>query len=217
MGKMAGVTIEQARTLLECVVGPEDIVAKVPELGFADVNALLKANGLSTIPPLPSEEKLALAKEQKKALIFRVSRDGSGKEINLLYLKERFGGLIYSSWFTKHSFPFVSEPLVTGWALVDLDPLPNSTEKTLQEQQSYAEGKSARLKSPAADAYDLLVTYRVTGKFFRGPALNGRTSALVENEPVKISHFDKAGMCISTGWGKTVKHAEIGAATELIV
>lgn len=210
-------TMEQARSLMEVVIGPDELMAKVPELGFASLEALLQANGLSEIPPLPPEEKLQMAKEQKKALIFRVGRDGAGKEVNLVYLKERFGGLIYSSWYTKQPFPFAIEPLVTGWALVDLDPLPNSTEKTYQEQIKYAEGKGARLKSPAADAYDLLVTYRVTGKFFRGPAVNGRTSAIVAEEPVKISHFDKAGMCISTGWGKTVKHAEIGAATELIL
>ena len=106
---------------------------------------------------------------------------------------------------------------MVGWALVDLDPLPSSTEKTLEEQISYAEGMSARHKMPVADVYDLLVTYRVAGKFFRGSPLNGRTAAVVNEEPVKISHFDKMGMCISTGWGKTVKDAEIGAATELIL
>lgn len=210
-------TIKQARGLIERVMGPEELVAKVPEFGFANLQALLQANGLKEIPPLPAEEKLQMAKEQKKALIFRVGRDGAGKEINLVYLKERFGGLIYSSWYTKQSFPFAIEPLAAGWALVDLDPLPSSTDKTFQEQLHYAEGKSARLKSPVADAYDLLVAYRVTGKFFRGPAVNGRTSAVVLEEPIKISHFDKAGMCISTGWGKTVKHVEIGAATELIL
>ena len=213
---MPEVTVAKARELLEVVIGPEELVAKVPEFRFANLQAVLQANGLSEIPPLPTEEKLLLAKEQNKALIFRIARDGAGKEANLVYLKERFGGLIYSSWYTKQPLPFALEPLKTGWALVDLDPLPSSSEKTLQEQISYAEGKGALLKSPAADAYDLLVTYRVTGKFFRGPAVNGRTSAVITEEPVKISHFDKAGMCISTGWGKTVKSAEIGAATELM-
>jgi hypothetical protein len=60
-----------------------------------------------------------------------------------------------------------------------------------------------------------LVVYRATGKFFRGAPLNGRTAAKVLEEPVKISHFDKTGLAISTGWGKTVRSVEIGAATEL--
>ncbi len=214
---MSEVTLEEARETLEVVIGPEDIAAKVPEFGFGSTEKLLKANGLSKVPLLPSEEKLKLAKEQKKALIFRIAKDDSGKAINLLYLKERFGGLIYSSWYTKKSYPFAEEPLATGWVLVDLDPLPNSTEKTLDEQISYAEEQKARLKTPVADTYDLLVTYRVTGKYFRGSLHNGRTGTIVDNEPVKISHFDKGGMCISTGWGKTVKHTEIGATTELII
>jgi hypothetical protein len=212
---MSQMTIEKARGMLEVVIGPEDLVAKVPELGFKSLETLLTANGLSKTPPLPSEEKFNLAKEQKKALIFRVARDGAGKGVNLVYLKERFGGLIYSSWFTKQPFPFAVEPLATGWVFTDLDMLPSSTEKTFEEQLAYVQEKGSRFKIPAADVYDLLVAYRVTGKFFRGVALNGRTSATVAEEPVKISDFDKAGMCISTGWGKTVKHAEIGAATEL--
>lgn len=214
---MSQMTLEKAREMLEVVVGPEDLVAKVPELGFKSLETLLSANGLSKVPPLPSEEKFNLAKEQKKALIFRMARDGAGKEVNLAYLKEHFGGLIYSSWFTKQPFPFALEPLTTGWVFTDLDPLPSSTEKTFEEQLAYVQEKGSRLKIPAADAYDLLVAYRVTGKFFRGAPLNGRTSAIVAEEPVKISHFDKAGMCVSTGWGKTVKHVEIGAATELIL
>jgi len=212
---MSQMTIEKAREMLEVVVGPEDLVAKVPELGFKNLQALLSANGLSKIPVLPSEEKLNLAKEQQKALIFRIARDGAGKEVNLAYLKERFGGLIYSSWFTKQPLPFAAEPLTTGWIFTDLDPLPSSTDKTLEEQLAYVKEKGSQLKTPAADAYDLLVAYRVTGKFFRGSPLNGRTSTMIAEEPVKISHFDKAGMCISTGWGKTVKSVEIGAATEL--
>lgn len=214
---MSQMMLEKAREMLEVVVGPEDLVAKVPELGFGSLEALLSANGLSKVPALPSEEKFNLAKEQKKALIFRVARDGAGKEVNLVYLREHFGGLIYSSWFTKQPFPFAVELLTTGWVFTDLDPLPSSAEKTFQEQLAYAQEKGSRLKTPAADAYDLLVAYRVTGKFFRGVPLNGRTSAIVAEEPVKISHFDKAGMCISTGWGKTVKHTEIGAATELVL
>jgi hypothetical protein len=214
---MPEVTLEKVRQMLEVVIGPEDIALKVPEFGFGNMEKLLKANGLSKVPPLPSEDKLKLAQEQKKALIFRVGKDDAGKAIHLLYLKERFGGLIYSSWYTKKPFPFAEEPLTTGWVLVDLDPLPSSTEKTLDEQISYAEGQKARLKTPVADAYDLLVTFRVTGKYFRGSLHNGRTRTMVDNEPVKISHFDKGGMCISTGWGKTVKHTEIGAATELVL
>ena len=212
---MSQMTIEKAREMLEVVIGPEDLVAKVPELGFKNLQALLSANSFSKIPPLPSEEKLNLAREQKKALIFRVARDGTGKEVNLAYLKERFGGLIYSSWFMKQPLPFAIEPLAAGWVFTDLDPLPSSAEKTFQEQLAYVQEKGSRLKIPAADAYDLLVAYRVTGKFFRSAPLNGRTSAIIAEEPVKISHFDKAGMCISTGWGKTVKSVEIGAATEL--
>ncbi len=214
---MSEVTLEDARGWLDLVIGPEDIVAKVPELQFKGKEALLKTNGLSGIPPLPSKENCLLAKEQKKALIFRVGRDGTGKEINLIILKERFGGLIYSSWYMNPPAPFALEPLATGWALVDLDPMPNSPEKTLEEQLTLAKEKNVALKTPAADAYDLLVAYKVTGTFFRGAPLNGRTGAIVAEEPVKISHFDKAGMCISTGWGHTVKSPEIGAATELIL
>lgn len=214
---MLEVTLEDARGWLDLVIGPEDIVAKVPELKFDGKDGLLKANGLSGIPPLPSKENCLLAKEQKKALIFRVGRDGTGKEINLITLKERFGGLIYSSWYVNPPAPFALKPLATGWALVDLDPMPNSPEKTLEEQLALAKEKGVVLKTPAADAYDLLVTYKVTGRFFRGVPLNGRTGVIVAEEPVKISHFDKAGMCISTGWGHTVKSVEIGAATELIL
>ena len=214
---MSQMTIEKAREMLEVVVGPEDLVAKVPEFGFKNLEALLSANGLPKAPALPSGETFNLAKDQKKALIFRVKRDGAGKDVNLGYLKERFGPLIYSSWFTKQPFPFAVEPLAAGWVFTDLDPLPSSVEKTLEEQVAYVKEKGSRLKSPAADAYDLLVAYRVTGKFFRGSPLNGRTNAIIAEEPVKISHFDKAGMCISTGWGKTVKSVEIGAATELVI
>jgi hypothetical protein len=214
---MPAVTLDEARKLLEWVIGPEDLVAKVPELKFTSLEALLAANGLKGIPPPPSKEKCLEAKGQKKALIFRVGKDADRKEVNLAYLKERFGGLIYSTWYLNPPASFALELVSTGWALVDLDPLPGSTEKTYQEQLAFAQEKGTRLKSPAADAYDLLVTYKVTGKFFRGSPLNGRTGTLVGKEPVKISHFDKAGMCISTGWGPTVKHAEIGATTELIL
>ena len=214
---MSEVTLEEARGMLDLVIGPEEIAAKVQELKFNGKEALLKANGLSRVPPLPSKENCLLAKEQKKALISRVGRDGSGLGVNLIYLKERFGGLIYSSWYMKPPAPFALEPLSTGWALVDLDPLLNSQDKTYEEQLAFAKEKGAKLKTPAADAYDLLVTYKVTGKFFRGVPLNGRTGAIVAEEPVKISHFDKAGMCISNGWGHTVKSVEIGAATELIL
>jgi hypothetical protein len=213
---MSSVSLEEARQLLELVIGPEDLVAKVPELKFPDLKALLAANGLKSAPPLPSKEQCLKAKEQKKALIFRVSRDGERKEVTLAYLKERFGSLIYSTWYLNPPAPFALESLATGWALVDLDPLPGSTEKTYQEQLAYAQEKGTQLKSPAADAYDLLVAYKVTGKFFRGSPLNGRTGAVIGKEPLKISHFDKGGMCISTGWGPTVKHAEIGVTTELI-
>jgi hypothetical protein len=212
---MAGVTLQEARELLELVIGPEEIVAKVQEFKFASKEALLAANGLSAIPPLPSKEKCLLAKEQKKALIFRVTKDGERKDVALSYLKERFGGLIYSAWYLNPPAPFALEHLTAGWALVDLDPLPGSAEKNYQEQIEYAKEKGARLKSTVADAYDLLVAYKVTGKFFRDEPLNGRTATVVEKEPIKISHFDKSGMCISTGWGATVKHADIGAATEL--
>src|SRR3990172_8910745 len=98
---MSEITVEKAREILEIVIGPEDLVTKVPELGFKKLENLLSANGLSKMPPLPSKEKLNLAKEQNKALIFRVAKDGEGKQVNLVYLKERFGGLIYSSWYTK--------------------------------------------------------------------------------------------------------------------
>lgn len=214
---MLGLSLEEARGLLEIVIGPEEIAAKVPEFNFKGKEDLLKANGLSAIPPLPSREKCETAKEQKKALIFRVGRDGTGRAINLIDLKERFGGLIYSAWYVKPPMPFALEPLSAGWALTDLDPLPGSHEKTYEEQLAYAKEKGIRLKTPAADAYDLVVTYKVTGKFFRESPHNGRTGAVVNHEPVKISHFDKAGMAISTGWGHTVKSVEIGAATELIL
>jgi hypothetical protein len=213
---MSDVTIEKARSWVEIVVGPEEIVSKLPELGFANLDALLKANGLKEVPPLPSEEKLAAAKEQKKALVFRVGKDGSGKDIHLASLKEKFGGLIYSAWYLKPPHPFATEPLKTGWALTDLEPLPSSTDKTLKEQEEYAKTKGVRLKSAAADAYDLIAVFKATGKYFRGEAVNGRTATIVEEEPLKISHFDKSGMAVSRGWGKSVKSAEIGAATEII-
>ncbi len=214
---MSEMTVEEVRGLLDVVIGPDEIVAKVPEFNFKGKEGLLKANGLSGIPPLPSKEQCLAAKEQKKALIFRVGIDGAGKKVNLVYLKERFGELIYSSWYMKPPAPFALEPLTAGWALVDLDPMPNSAEREFKEQLSFAKEKGVRLKTPAADAYDLLVAYKVTGKFFRSSPLNGRTSAIVAEEPVKISHFDKAGMCISNGWGHTVKSVEIGATTELIL
>ena len=214
---MPAVTLEEGRKLLEVVIGPEDLVAKVSELKFSSKETLLAANGLKSVPPLPSLDKLQAAKEQKKALVFRIGRDGEGKEVNLAYLKERFGGLVYSSWYLNPPAPFALEPLTAGWALVDLDPLPGSTEKTFEEQQEFAKENGIKLKSPAGDAYDLLVAYKVTGKFFRGCPLNGRTGTVVSKEPVKISHFDKGGMCISTGWGSTVKSTEIGATTELIL
>jgi hypothetical protein len=211
------VTIEAARKLVELVIGPEEIVAKAPEFKFADVNALLKQNRLAKLPPLPSKEQCGRAKEQKKALIFRVGLDGAGQPVTLISLKERFGALIYSSWYVKPPAPFAVEPIAAGWALVDLDPLPGSADKTYDEQIAFAKEQGVQFKSPAADAYDLLVTYKVTGKFFRDEPANGRTGALFNNEPVKISHFDRTGMCISTGWGKTVKHADVGAATELML
>lgn len=214
---MAEITVAEARTLLELVIGPEELVAKVPELKFDDVKSLLKQNQLAAVPPLPSKDKLQKAKEQKKALLFRLGRDGAGRELTLTALKERFGTLIYSSWYIKPPAPFAVEPIQTGWALVDLDMLPGSADKTYDEQEAHAKEQGVRLKHPAADAYDLLVTYKVTGKFFRGSPLNARTGVTFQGEPVKVSDFDKGGLCISTGWGKSVKHAEIGAATELLI
>lgn len=214
---MSSITLEQARELLDVVIGPEEIVAKVPEFKFGGKQELLTANGLSSIPALPPKEKILIAKEQKKALIFRVAKDGTGQEINLAFLKERFGGLIYSTWYLHLAAPFAREPLVTGWALADLDPMPGSAEKTYKEQQEFAKEKGVRLKSVVADVYDLLVAYKVTGKFFREAPLNARTAVIFNKEPVKISHFDKGGMCISTGWGGSVKHAEIGATTEMLL
>jgi hypothetical protein len=214
---MANITIEEARQLLELVIGPEEIAAKTPELKFQDVKALLKQNKLSAVPPLPSKETLQTAKAQKKALIFRVGCDGAGKEITLASLKEIFGQLIYSTWYLKPLQPFASEPLAAGWALVDLDILPGSADRTYEEQQAYAKEQKCRLKHPAADVYDLLVAYKVTGKFFRAVPLNARTGVSHHEEPIKVSDFDKSGLCISTGWGKTVKHVEIGAATELVL
>jgi len=212
----AEITLAQARELIEVVIGPDEIAAKVPELKFADVKSLLEKNKCQRVPALPSREKLLKAKEQKKALIFRLGRDGAGKEITLASLKEAFGPLIYSTWYLKPLQPFASEPVVTGWALVDLDILPGSADRMYDEQQAYAKDQECRLKQPAADAYDLLVAYKVTGKFFRGAPLNARTGVSHHEEPIKVSDFDKSGLCISTGWGKSVKHAEIGAATELI-
>ncbi len=214
---MAGITIDEARKTLELVIGPEEIVAKATEFKFEDVKALLKQNKLSAVPPLPAKDALLKAKEQKKALIFRVGRDGTGQEITLVSLKERFGTLIYSSWYLKPPAPFATEPVAAGWALVDLDTLPGSADRTYDEQQAHAKEQGVQLKSPAADVYDLMVVYKVTGKFFRGSPLNARTGTSVNGEPIKISDFDKNGLCISTGWGKSVKHAEIGAATELIL
>jgi len=212
----AEITLAQARELIEVVIGPDEIAAKVPELKFADVKSLLEKNKCPRVPALPSREKLLKAKEQKKALIFRLGRDGAGKEITLASLKDAFGPLIYSSWYLKPLQPFASEPVTTGWALVDLDILPGSADHTYDEQQAYAKDQECRLKHPAADTYDLLVAYKVTGKFFRGAPLNARTGVSHHEEPIKVSDFDKSGLCISTGWGKSVKHAEIGAATELI-
>ncbi len=214
---MAEWSIKQAREILGVVIGPEDLVAKVPEFKFGGLEALLEANGLPAVPPLPSKEKCLLAKEQNKGLIFRVGKDSAGQTVNLIYLKERFGPLIYSSWYVATGAPFALEPLQAGWALADLDPMPGSNEKTYEEQIAYVKEKGCRLKSPVADVYDLLVTCRVTGKFFRGAPLNARTGAVVDKVPIKISHFDKHGMAISTGWSGSVKHAEIGTAAELIL
>ncbi len=214
---MSNVTIDEARKILDIVIGPEDIAAKVPELKFGSADDLLKANELSALPPLPSKEKLEQAKEQKKALIFRVGRDAEGKPVTLIHLKERFGALIYSSWFLKPAASFAAEPLQAGWALVDLDPMPGSEEHTYEEQIAFAKEKQVQLKSPAADAYDLLLAFKATGKYYRDCPHNGRTSVVIGKQPVKISHFDKGGMCISTGWGATVKSPEIGAATEMIL
>jgi hypothetical protein len=212
----ADITLAQARELIEVVIGPDEIAAKVPELKFADAKSLLDKNKCPRVPALPSKEKLLKAKEQKKALIFRVGRDGAGKEITLASLKETFGPLIYSTWYLKPLLPFASEPVTTGWALVDLDILPGSTDHTYEEQQAFTKDHECRLKHPAADVYDLIVAYKVTGKFFRAVPLNARTGVSHHEEPIKVSDFDKSGLCISTGWGKSVKHADIGAATELI-
>jgi len=209
------ITVAQAREWLEVVIGPEEIVAKVPELKFTDVKSLLDRNKCPKLPPLPSKEKLLKAKEQKKALIFRIGCDGAGKEITLASLKEIFGALIYSSWYLKPLAAFAKQPVAAGWALVDLDILPGSADRTYEEQEAFAKEQNVVLKQPAADAYDLIVAYKVTGKFYRAVPLNARTGASHNGEPIKVSDFDKAGLCISTGWGKSVKHAEIGAATEL--
>jgi hypothetical protein len=209
------ITLAQAREWLDVVIGPEEIVAKVPELKFADVASLLKQNKLQKVPPLPSKEKLLKAKEQKKALIFRVGHDGAGKDVTMASLKESFGPLIYSTWYLKPLTPFAKQPVAGGWALVDLDMLPGSADRTFEEQEAFAKEQAVALKQPAADVYDLLVTYKVSGKFFRAAPLNARTGVLHNGEPIKVSDFDKAGLCISTGWGKSVKHVEIGAATEL--
>ena len=214
---MANDPIQEARGLLDIVVGPEEIVEKVSEFGFKTVDELLKANGFSEVPALPSQEKLKKAKEENKALIFRLDKEASGQEINLAFLKEKFGGLIYSSWFLSPIISIATEKLSPGWALVDLDPLPDSSNKTYEEQISFVKEKGLSLKTPGADAYDLLVTFKATGKYFRKGPNNARTVAVVKEEPVKISHFDKGGMCISTGWGKTVKSPEIGATTEAIL
>jgi len=212
----AETTLAQARELLEVVIGPDELVAKVPELKFADVKTLLDKNKCPRLPALPSKDKLLKAKEQKKALIFRVGHDSAGKAVTLTSLKELFGPLIYSTWYLKPPAPFSSEPVATGWALVDLDMLPGSADHTYEEQQAYVKDHECRLKQPAADVYDLIVAYKVTGKFFRSAPLNARTSVIHNGEPIKVSDFDKSGLCISTGWGKSVKHHEIGATTELI-
>ncbi len=214
---MANETAENVKGSVDVVVGPEDLVAKVPELGFSKVVDLLKANGFSDIPPLPPKEKLDEAKEQKKALIFRVGKNGEGKEVNLAFLKEKLGTLIYSKWYLDPPQPFALEPLKAGWALVDLDPLPESDEKTYEEQIEFVKTKGVRLKTAVADVYDLAVAQRVTGKYYRGEPLNGRTASTVSDEPVKVSSFNKAGMAISKGWGHTVISPEIGAATELVL
>jgi hypothetical protein len=206
----------KAKAFLDIVVGPDDLVSKVPELGFKKAEDLLKANGFSEVPPLPPEDKLKLAKEQQKALVFRVAKNGEGKDVNLAYLKGAFEGLIYSTWYLAPPQPFASEPLNAGWALVDLEPLPESDEKTYAEQIEFVKAKKTRLKNAAEDAYDLIVAFKVTGKYYRGEPVNGRTATTVADEPVKISHFNKAGMAISKGWGKTVRSGEIGAATELL-
>jgi hypothetical protein len=212
---MAEMKLDQVRKILEVVVGPEDLAAKVPELGFKKADDLLKASGFSKAPALPSEALINKAKEQKKALIFRVSKNGEGKEVTLSWMKQAFGPMIYSSWFLNPPAPFVSEPIKAGWALADLDPMPESDEKTYDEQKEFVKAQSVRLKSTAADAYDLIVAQKVAGKYFRDEPKNARTADTVANEPVKISHFNKSGMAISTGWGKTVRSNEIGAATEL--
>lgn len=213
---MTQITLKDARNILEVVIGPEDIAAKIPEFKFEGEKGLLKANGLTAAPPLPSKEVLETARDQKKALIFRVGKDGQGKPIHLIDLKERFGGLIYSSWYVKPPLPFAQEPIQTGWALADLEPMPETAEKTYEEQTAYVKEHKLRLKSPAADAYDLIAAFKVTGKYHRSTPLNGRTAAVFHEEPVKISHFEKSGMAVSTGWGKTVRSPEIGAATELV-
>jgi len=94
--------------------------------------------------------------------------------------------------------------------------LPGSADHTYEEQQAYVKDHECRLKQPVADVYDLIVAYKVTGKFFRGAPLNARTGVSHNGEPIKVSDFDKSGLCISTGWGQSVKHHEIGATTELI-
>lgn len=213
---MAKDATQKARECLEIVVGPEEIVAKVPELGFKKVDDLLKANGLSQIPPLPSDDKLKTAAEQKKALVFRTVKNGAGKDVTLALLKEVFGALIYSKWFIEDSEPFATEPVKSGWALVDLEPMPESAEMTYDEQIAFVKDKHVKLKTAAEDAYDLIVVFKATGKYFRGEPVNARTASTSAGEPVKISHFNKAGMAISKGWGKTVRSGEIGAATEII-
>ena len=214
---MSDTSLEKAKELLELVIGPDDLISKVEEFGFKTGEELLKAQGMNELPSLPSPKELEAAKEQKKALIFRVGKTSEGKEVQLAYLKEKFGTLIYSDWFLKKPEPFVSEPIKAGWALVDLEFYSETAHKTYEEQQEYAKANNLQLKSPASDAYDLIVAYRVSGKFYRASPWNARTSAESEGEPVKISHFNKSGMAISTGWGHTVRDAELGAATELIL
>ena len=214
---MSETTLEKAKEILELIIGPEDLVSKVQEFGFKTADELLKAQGMDKLPSLPASKELEVAKEQKKALIFRMGRTSEGKEVQLAYLKEKFGTLIYSDWFLKKPQPFVSEPIKAGWALVDLDFYSETAYKTYDEQQEYVKANNLRLKSPASDAYDLIVAYRVSGKFFRASPWNARTAAVSDGEPVKISHFNKSGMAISTGWGHTVRDAEVGAATELVL
>lgn len=212
---MAGCTLEQAREILEFAIGPEELVSHIPEFGFKDVKELLSTNGLSGIPALPSLAQCQKAKEQNKALIFRIAQDASNQPIHLLYFKEHFGPSIYSSWFVGQKEPFAQETCPVGWALTDLNPLEGTTEKIFEDQVKFAESQGARIKTVIADVYDLLVTHKAAGKFFRGHPVNGRTVTEAQNSLIKVSNFDKRGMCISTAWGPTIQDPDIGAVTEL--